>query len=262
MAYNPVFQLPAIPTYTVPNRPTLPPGLAFPDQYAGQESVLKDRLTKLPALFAPRRKSARSSLEAALAGIGGYRFRQDDPATAQDESLMLDFDAEGQLGERQRDTVHGARNAMNARGMLYSSFTDEAVGKGLGDIARYAQDQVRGYEGSLGQIANDEGNAVYGGITDLANLYGDAGKWAIENAPPPPPPPVAAQPAAAQPIGPMIGDQWTSTAPGPRTPEVSYAEFVRTHGGKSTAALADLWKRRFAPWLLTPTPIGGKFKVL
>jgi hypothetical protein len=205
MAYTPLYRPPELPRISIP---APPPGVTIPGSFAPSEATLRDRLAKLPSLYSPRRASLRAQLMQSLAGIGGYRFGVDDPSTPEDESLNVDFDPNAPLGPRQRQAVMNARSDANARGMLYSSFADEAIGAGLGEIQRQAQAALGQYQSGLFDTFAAESNEFQDLVTSLGNLYGDAARYLQENPPPPPPEPPAPAPApapAAPSTGPNVG---------------------------------------------------------
>ena len=51
--------------------------------------------------------------------------------------------------------------------------------------------------------------------------------------------------AEQSPAAPRISRPATQQKPPPKKPSVSYGQFVKTHGGKSTKALSQKWKKRF-----------------
>lgn len=194
------YKPPALPAFTLPPLaqvpvPPMPPGdfgqAGRPN--ASAEAYAQGQLGVLPTTYNPQRSLAKERAAAALTPLGGYEFQKDDPSTPQDESLNLV--ATGKEGQAHRDAYRSVRGAQAARGALYSSFTDSAMGDAYTRISEAQRGIVNQYADQLSQI-NQNQNQAANQITDnLVSLYGSDAQWLRDN-PPPPPPPAAAAPAA------------------------------------------------------------------
>lgn len=191
--------------YSLPNAPQLPGG--FPGIYQPQLDTLSQRFGGLGGIFNPQRAGARAGAQDALAGIGGFSFKQDDPNTPEDESLVLQQDTNAALGQRQIDAVNQTRWAQNARGMLDSSQTSDRVGEALGNIGRFALGIARQYQGQLDQIAANEDQAAQGIIGDYQNVVSQGTAWALDHPPAVSVPPTAPIAVPAYNPGAALGNQ-------------------------------------------------------
>lgn len=193
----PAFTLPPLASVPVPPMPAGDFGVAGRPN-ASAEAYAQGQLGILPTQYNPQRSLAKERAAAALTPLGGYEFQKDDPATPQDESLNLV--ATGKEGQAHRDAYRSVRGAQAARGALYSSFTDSAMGDAYTRISEAARGVVNQYADQLSQITQNQTQASNQITDNLVSLYGADAAWLRDNPPPPPPPaPVAVAPAAPVP---------------------------------------------------------------
>lgn len=187
------------PTFQTPSLPSVP---AIDDARAPNSAMrawLGQQLGQLPASYNANLTNIRTNAKQALAGYGGWKFREDNPNTPEREDLVLDFDGSSGLGEREKAAVRGVRAQQNASNMLYSSFTNQNIGTAVQRLNLEAQQIANQYASSLLQQHTDYANQVSQITGQYLSLYGQDSQWLLENPPPTPEPqqsPVAA--AAAQ----------------------------------------------------------------
>lgn len=188
------FTPPAYTMPTLPSVPTLADDARTPG-YVGRQ-VIQQRLGQIPAVHQANLTNIRAGAQQALAGYGGYKFRDDNPATPEREDLILDFDAGMGLGEREKLAVRDVRNQSNAQGMLYSSFANQNIGAAVQRLSLEAQQIASTYAEAInteiGRASGETANLV----GEWAGLYGSDSAFLIDN-PPPPPDPLAGLPKVA-----------------------------------------------------------------
>lgn len=170
---------------------------------ATDRAALIGQLPFLEQLADARYKGIKADAQQRLAGYGGFKFRQDDPATPEREDLILDFDAGMGLGEREKMAVRGEVASSNSRGMLYSSFANQNIGNAVQRLSLEAQQIANQYAQNIQGAQTDYAGQVANISGQVANLYGQDAAFLIKN-PPPTPDPTAALPKAAD-GSPMIG---------------------------------------------------------
>jgi hypothetical protein len=167
----------------------------------------------------------------ASAKAGALRDFTSTEADYKAQSKLLDFNR-GQSMNRVT-TDHAARGTLRSglkamdQGRVQAQYTADR--SGLDNMLAAARQRLEG--------VNTEAEGAYtAGEAQIragsnARAYSD---WASKVVP------SQAQVAAAQPAGPA------RPAPAaPKQPEMTYQRFVQLHGGKSTAALAAAWRKRF-----------------
>jgi hypothetical protein len=159
---------------------------------AVQRTWLGQQLGQLPGLVNPRLTNIRAGAQQALAGYGGWKFREDDPNTPEREDLTLDFNANAGPGEREKQAVHGEMNAANSRGILSSSFTNQNMGAALQRLSLEAQQVANQYAKSILDEQTSYANQVSSITSQWVGLYGQDSQWLMEHPPPPPPNPEVA----------------------------------------------------------------------
>lgn len=192
-----------MPPITMPSIPAVPAIDDARAPNATNRAWLQARLGALPGRYNPLLGQVRLGAQHALAGYGGFRWHEDDPGTAEREDLRApDYDPNAPLGERQKQAVRAERNAANARGMLSSSFTGQAIGSALTRLNEEARGIVQQYASQINQILGQQSTETTDIVTDWTRLYGEDARFLVENPPPalPPPPPA---PGPAPPAPPL-----------------------------------------------------------
>lgn len=191
------------PSFTTPSLPSVP---AIDDARAPNAAMrawLGQQLGQLPAMYNANLTNIRTSAKQALAGYGGWKFREDNPNTPQREDLVLDFNSKSGPGEREKSAMRGVRAQQNAQGMLYSSGTNQNIGTAVQRLSLEAQQIANQYSSSLLEQHNNYAGQVAQITGQFLQLYGQDSQWLLENPPPtpepPPPSPQAADPYAAWP---------------------------------------------------------------
>ena len=193
-------------TPVVPTIPTLPQVPQIDDARAPNalgRQLLVNQLGQLPQLSNARLTNIRAGAQQALAGYGGWKFRDDDPNTAEREDLLVDFDAGLGLGEREKTAVRGVRSAENMRGTLYSSFANQNIGQAVQRLQDEARAIVNQYAASINDELTNYANQTSQIVGQWTQLYGQDAMYLAEN-PPPPPDPMAGL-ARASDDSPIIG---------------------------------------------------------
>ena len=180
------------PTFATPTLPTLPQIDDARAPHAAERTWLGQQLGQLPGLVNPRLTNIRAGAQQALAGYGGWKFRQDDPSTPEREDLILDFDGNARPGEREKQAVRQEQSAANARGMLESSFANQNVGQALQRLSLEAQQIANQYAKSILDEQTSYASQVAQITGQWVNLYGQDSQWLMDNPPPPPPNPEVA----------------------------------------------------------------------
>ena len=191
------------PTYTPPALPQVPQIDDARAPYATERAWLAAQLPELGNQLNANLTGIRAGAKQALAGYGGWKFREDNPNTPEREDLILDFDAGMGLGEREKLAVRGSRNASNASGTLYSSFAEQNVGQAVQRLSLEAQQVATQYAQAIQQAQTDHASNVREITGRWTSLYGQDAAYLIEN-PPPPPDPLAGLQRAAD-GAPIIG---------------------------------------------------------
>ena len=179
---------------------------------AAMRTWLGQQLGQLPGLVNSRLTDLRASTQQALAGYGGWKFREDDPNTPEREDLILDFQGGGPLGEKEKQAVQAERISANRRGDLYSSNTNQNIGSALQRLSLEAQQVANQYAKSILDEQTSYASQVSQITGQWVSLYGQDSQWLMENPPPPPPPPdpYASWPAKAADNSPIVwkGKSW------------------------------------------------------
>jgi hypothetical protein len=225
-----------------PAMPTMPDLPAAPDfggrvnpATLGQQTWIRTQLSNLPGKYAPILGAMKANAKAGLAGHGGWKFRTDDPSTPADESLMVDFDPNAGLGEKDKQAVRGEDEQANARGLLESSFRNKAVGAALQRNSEQAKAVLNQYAANIATTLGQQSSEVTNLGGQLVGLFGQDAAYFAEN--PPPTPPIPPDPRDEATWGP---EQY-AVAPPRQT--MTYADFLK--GRKSTGALARAWDAEF-----------------
>lgn len=196
-APTPAFSPP--PALNLPTMPTLPELDASRAPNALNRDWLSTQLANLPGKYNPMLTNVRTAAQQALAGYGGWKWAEDNPATPEREDLSVPVrDQRAGLGAREQQAVKAQEYAANARGLLDSSFKNKAVGAALGQLNEEAKAIVAQYAAGINQVIGaqrDETNNIMG---QIVSLYGEDSRYLADNPPPPPPePPPAPEPAPA-----------------------------------------------------------------
>lgn len=263
------------PTYTppaLPAMPDLPSGGNAPN--STERAWLGAQLGQLPGQLNANLTNIRAGAQQALAGYGGYKFREDDPNTPEREDMILDFDAGAGLGEREKMAVRGEQSAANSRGLLYSSFANQNIGQAVQRLSLEAQQVANQYAQAVNGAQTDYANQVASITGQMVSLYGQDAAYLIDN-PPPTPDPTANLPTTGDgtplvwrgssypdlnelrarypgyPLGVRkAGDgsfvvvigEGAAKPPAPAS-KVTYKDFLK--GRTSTAALAAQWRKKY-----------------
>lgn len=169
----------------LPTLPTLDTG-RLPDGGYGLKGI-QDQITNLPGQFNPLLTQAQSQAKQGLAGLGGWRFKQDDPNTAAREDLELEKDPNAGPGEREIQAINSERFGANQAGMLHSSFAQKNIGNALQRLSLEARQVVDQYSAQLTNVANQWSTSQQQLTTDWVNKYGEDSRWLADNPPPTPP---------------------------------------------------------------------------
>lgn len=185
------FGMPKVDIPQAPSVPTPPPvpGLGewtrtdVPRPSAAQQQSIIDRLGALPGVYKGEREDLSGGLQRQLQGVGGYTLIQRDDGT-----MTWTYDpGAARRGQLQRQAVKGNQAQANAQGMLFSSFTDQAIGNALSQISAYAVDALRQYSSQI-RLSYERQEAERFSLTgQLQDLIANDARWAIENPPPTPP---------------------------------------------------------------------------
>lgn len=192
---------PSVQSVFAPNFPQMPqlPQLPQLDDARAPNAVgrqlLANQLGQLPQLGNARLTNLRAGAQQALAGYGGWKFREDDPNTPEREDLLVDFDAGMGLGEREKAAIRGVRDATPV-GMLYSSFSNRNIAQAVQRLQDEARAIVNQYAAAVNEELNNQANQASQIIAQWAQLYGQDSLYLAEN-PPPPPDPLAGLARAA-----------------------------------------------------------------
>lgn len=237
------------PTFTAPSIPTMP---AIDDARAPNalnRSWLSTQIANLPGKYNPMLEAARNDAKYRLAGYGGVSFGQDDPSTPQREDLQVSFDPNAKMGEREKQAVRAEDNSANARGLLFSSFRNQAVGAALVRMSEEKRDIVNQFSAGINSVLAQQANETTSYIGDWVKMFGEDSRWLADN--PPPPPPVApghsfedAQ-AYDQAARDRVAASQDPTNPANKAPGpvMTYTDFLK--GRKSTKALAQAWDQKY-----------------
>ena len=239
-------------TLAMPTIPTVP---ALEGESRAPNSIgrswIQTQIGGLAGRYAPSFTAARENARANLAGYGGVNFGTDDPNTPQNEALLISFDSNAPLGQRERNAVAGERDAANARGLMSSSFANRAIGNALTRLSAEKQAIVSNFAAQIGGLFTQQATETTSLVTDWTRLFGEDSRWLVDNPPPvapvaPPPVPEAPAPTSfdLHPGNPEGPNYQNPAAPGaPPRRSMSYADFLR--GRTSTGALARQWDQQF-----------------
>lgn len=188
--------IPAVPSFTPVPRPAVPGGL--PDGSArinaGQEQNIFDTWDTIEQRARSERVQQGVDLKEALAGLN-FKFGDKSDGT-------LDVQQTNTPGIKQRQAVQSEKNQGAARGQLYSSFTDQAIGDALTRISTASSNALRQYGRNIKAI-NDNSIAEQASLSArLADLISDDARWAIQN------PPVGNVPEGSS----MVARHWVGNA--------------------------------------------------
>lgn len=175
------------PTFTAPQIPTVP---AIDDARAPNalgRSWLATQLGNLPGKYNPMMSAARDDAKYRLAGYGGVSFGEDNPATPEREDLQVSFDPNAGMGQREKQAVRAEDNAANARGLLSSSFRNQAVGGALVRMSEEKRNIVNQFSAGINNILGQQAAEQTSHIADWVKMYGEDSRWLADNPPPPPP---------------------------------------------------------------------------
>lgn len=170
---------PAVPAFSPVPTPGLPAPLPGGQQRinAGAEQNVIDQFGKLDDKYKFDRIQESADLKAALTGLN-YKFTDNPDGTVKAE-------ATNKLGTVQRQEVQGQKNQGAARGTLYSSFTDQAIGDALTRINTAAANAIRQYGSRIKHINDNyigEANSL---SSRLSELVTDDARFALESFVPP-----------------------------------------------------------------------------
>ena len=171
---------------SLPTVPTLDRDASTPGFTSRQ--LYQQQLGQMPGLLNANLTSVRAGAKQALAGYGGWSFRDDDASTAAREDLTLDFDGSKGPGEREKAAVKNEVNQANSAGMLESSFTNQNIGQAVQRLSLEAQAIATQYAQSIQSVQNDYAAQVANITSQWAQTYGSDSAWLVANPPPTPPP--------------------------------------------------------------------------
>jgi hypothetical protein len=215
-----------------------------------RESAIDDRrnrLSALPGLYNTRRKDLAATTAAQLVESGLTDRADLEEVPAGDGNVVWRV-VVGPDGRLYRQAFRQTRDAFNARGLLGSSFQRRQYEEQRGALDTSVAQAMRAYDQNVRGITESQRQEAEGLGNDITQAQIEYGDWKRAQPPvlpkPPPAPPVVNTAAPVTPGGPQPHARPISPKPVTR-PTVTYDEFVRTHGGKSTAALAATWRKRF-----------------
>ena len=167
-------KLPSVPTVFDARTGGQVPLLTDPST-AASKSFIQQQIASIPSMYGGQKQIAAANASQQLAGYGGYSM---------DENGNLTYDSsQAGKGQVEQQAVQGQRNQANARGTLYSSFTDTGIAQALGRLSLTAQGVVNQYAGQLagylGQ-AQSQTSSLYG---QWAQLIGQDASFAMANPP-------------------------------------------------------------------------------
>jgi hypothetical protein len=145
---------------------------------AGQEQNILDQFGVLDERYRIERTGVGEDLKKSLRGLN-FTFDLNPDGT-------LKIGQTDRLGIRQQQGVQGARNQGAARGQLYSSFTDQAVGNSLQNLNLFATEAIGQYGKQIKQSNTNYLIETQNLNTRLQELLTDDVKWAAANPPPAP----------------------------------------------------------------------------
>lgn len=212
--------------FTMPSLPAAGslPGEARAPGYL-QRNLIQQQLGNLPGRYRPHIQAAATNLRGALRGYGGWRFRSDNPATAEDESaLPPTFDPNAGPGVRERQAVRGARSQAAAAGMLYSTAAEQNIGVALQHVSEEARGLISQYATTVGNILEGWRAESQGLINQWTSLYGDDARWLAENPLPTPLPPAPAPDPAPAPPPPPAPIPQGALPSDPRPPQPGWVQ--------------------------------------
>lgn len=136
----------------------------------------------------------------ALAGYGGYYWKQDDPNTAYREDIRPGFDPSKGPGAKEKAAYQAARGRGAAAGITEGTIANQNIASALQRVSLEAQSVVNQYADQINAIATDYNARGTSLVSQYAGLYGADATYALEH--PPPPPPDWMAPAGT------VGDVW------------------------------------------------------
>lgn len=175
------------PTFTAPTMPTVPQIDDARAPNALSRSWISTQLAMLPGKYNPLLTSAANDAKYRLAGYGGVSFGKDDPNTPQREDLQVTFDPNARMGQKEKQAVRAEDNAANARGLLFSSFRNQAVGGALVRMSEEKRNIVNQFSAGINNILGQQAAEQTNFISDWVKMYGEDSRWLADNPPPPPP---------------------------------------------------------------------------
>lgn len=235
---RPASVAPSIPSFNPVPRPVIPDS-SVPRINAGAEQSLLDQFGTLDERYKFDRQFLSEGLKEGLSGLN-YRLSQNPDGS-------LSIDSTNTPGIKQRQAVQSEKNQGAAKGQLYSSFTDQAIGNSLSQIGKAATEAIAQYGFNI-KKSNDayltEAQTLGGRISELLT---DDAKYAAENFVPPPAPsgPGTAMDAKGSPIiwkGPVYPNLNTLRARHPgqiiTVKRMGDGGFVAVLGGTATPTTA------------------------
>lgn len=184
---RPVVATPATVMPTTPDIPTAPDfGGRVNVGTAPQQQWIRTQLAALPGKYAPVLGAAQANAKAALAGYGGWSFKTDDPGTAYNEGLDVQFNPNAGLGEREQQAMNAERSAANSRGFGSSSFANKAVGAALQRMNEQARGIVNQYAAQIASTLGQQQSEQTSLTGELVGLFGQDAAYFAENPVKPP----------------------------------------------------------------------------
>lgn len=214
-----------------------------PTREAQIDDLIK-QVAALPGVYNTRRQDAASLAAADLTASGLVENATAQAVPGANGNVVYKLIV-GPNGRVYRQAYRQTLDAAAARGMAFGSETDRRLDTTRRDLdTRRAQATTAAGQQQT-QLTGQQQEEDRGLGRDLTRARTDYAGWqAQQSVPPPPEPPPPAPEAAA-------GGPQPSANPATRRtqdrPEVTYQQFVRTHGGRSNAALAAKWKARWGP---------------
>lgn len=164
----------------LPDVPALIGDASTPGYAARQD--LAARLAGLAPRQAASLTGTRANAKQALAGYGGYQFQEDNRSTPQDESLLLDYNADTAMGQRETAAYKGSANAANAQGMLGSSFANQNIASAIQRVSLEAQGIVNQYSAQINATLSSGSDQASSIVTQWNGLYGSDSAYLVSSA--------------------------------------------------------------------------------
>lgn len=246
------------PTFTAPSMPTVPVIDDARAPNAASRSFVQTQLGMLPGKYQPLLDQARVNARYALAGYGGVRINDDNSVT---------FDPGARLGQKEKAAVRGEENAANSRGLLFSSFANQAIGSALTRMNEEKRAVVNQFAASINNTLMTQSQETTSLIGDWVRMYGEDSRFLAENPPPPPPapPPPPPPPAPPAPVPLPPGTMATPTSPagsfptwtGTRPPNL--ASLAKAWGVPRSAIRVSVVRGKYSAWPQLAPDTGPRF---